>query len=91
VASRQIRALGAASLDICAVAFGGLDAYIDFSSSGHSPWDYLGGMLVCQQAGAVVAEAMGRELVTQQGRRTIVVAATPPLLEQAVALRAPMA
>jgi fructose-1,6-bisphosphatase/inositol monophosphatase family enzyme len=92
VNSRQIRALGAASLDICAVAFGGLDAYIDFSASGHSPWDYLAGVLVCWEAGAGAAEASGRDLVTRTPfeRRTIVAAATPTLLDEAVALRASM-
>ncbi len=90
--SRQIRALGAASLDICAVAFGGLDAYIDFTTSGHSPWDYLAAVLVCWEAGAGAAEASGRDLVTRipYERRTVVAAATPTLLEEAVALRAAM-
>lgn len=89
VGSRQIRALGAASLDICAVAYGALDAYLDFSWSGHSPWDYLAGALVCWEAGAGATDATGRDLVTRvpQERRTIVAAATPSLLDEAVALR----
>lgn len=87
---RQMRALGAAALDICAVASGSLDAYIDCSWSSHSPWDYLAGMLVCQEAGAYVAEASGRDLVTRGvgERRTIVAAATQPLLEEALDFRA---
>lgn len=90
IGSRQIRAFGAAALDICAVAFGGLDAYIDFTSSGHSPWDYMAGVLVCAEAGAHATEATGRDLVTRvpHDRRTIVAAATRPLLDEAVALRA---
>ena len=28
-----------------------------------APWDYLGGLLICQEAGAVVSEAFGRDLV----------------------------
>ncbi len=87
---RQIRALGAAALDICSVAAGSLDAYIDFSGSSHGPWDYLGGILVCTEAGAHVAEAKGRDFVTRESgdRRAPVVAATAPLLEEALAARA---
>lgn len=88
IGSRQIRALGAASLDIAAVAYGGLDAYIDFST-GHSPWDYMAAVLVCWEAGASATEAAGRGLVTRAPyeRRTIVAAATPALAAEAVALR----
>lgn len=87
---RQMRALGAAALDMCAVACGQLDAYIDCSADAHAPWDYLGGMLVCQEAGAVVAEAGGRDLVTiaEGERRSPVAAATPALLAEACAARA---
>lgn len=87
---RQLRALGAAALDICSVAAGALDAYIDCSWSSHSPWDYLAGLLVCQEAGAYVAEASGRDLITRGAgeRRTVVAAATEPLLQEAVAFRA---
>lgn len=86
---RQFRALGAVALDLCAVAGGRLDAYIDCSPSAHGPWDYLGGLLVCQEAGAVVSDAEGRELVTIEhaARRTPVAAATPALLEQALERR----
>lgn len=88
--ARQFRALGAAALDICCVAAGSLDAYVDFSSTAHSPWDYLGGLLVCTEAGAHVAEPFGRDLVTREpaARRTIVAAASQPLLEEASAFRA---
>ena len=84
-----MRSLGAAALDLCAVACGHLDAYIDCSNHAHSPWDYLGGMLVCQEAGASVAESSGRELVTLgwTDRRVPVAAATPELLAEAVAAR----
>lgn len=86
---RQMRSLGAAALDLCAVACGHLDAYVDCSIHAHSPWDYLGGMLVCQEAGASVAEAGGRELVTLgwSDRRVPVAAATPALLAGALAAR----
>jgi myo-inositol-1(or 4)-monophosphatase len=86
---RQFRALGAAALDLCAVAGGRLDAYLDCSANAHGPWDYLGGMLVCQEAGAVVADAHGRDLVVldHAARRTPVAAATPELLTEVVAAR----
>ncbi len=86
---RQYRALGAVALDLCAVAEGRLDGYLDCSPSAHGPWDYLGGMLVCQEAGAPVVDAAGRDLVVLEhdARRTPVAAATPELLEQAVAAR----
>jgi myo-inositol-1(or 4)-monophosphatase len=86
---KQFRALGAIALDLCAVAAGRLDAYVDCSLSAHGPWDYLGGVLVCREAGAVVVDADGRELVTTDhaARRTPVAAATPALLEQAVMAR----
>jgi len=85
----QYRALGAAALDLCAVAAGQVDVFIDCARHSLAPWDYLGGVLICQEAGAVVQEAFGRELVVRehQARRTVVAAATPPLLVEAVAAR----
>jgi fructose-1,6-bisphosphatase/inositol monophosphatase family enzyme len=85
----QYRALGAAALDLCLVACGALDAYIDCSADAHGSWDYLGGALVCTEAGAVVADAHGRELVVldHSSRRTPIAAATPSLLVEAVAAR----
>ena len=86
----QYRAMGAAALDICAVACGQIDAFIDCASRSLAPWDYLGAMLVCEEAGARVGEAFGRELVVlgHDDRRTVVAAATPALLDEAVARRA---
>jgi myo-inositol-1(or 4)-monophosphatase len=81
---KQFRALGAAALDLCAVAAGVLDGYIDCSRDAHGPWDYLGGMLVCQEAGAVIADARGRDLVVRghSDRRTPLAAGSPPLLAE---------
>lgn len=83
----QFRALGAAALDLCAVADGRLDAYLDCADDAHGPWDYLGGMLVCTEAGGTVLDAFGRDLVVLEhgARRTPVAAATAELAE---ALRA---
>ena len=79
---RQFRTLGAAALDLCAVAEGSLDGFVDCSPSAHGVWDYLGGALVCAEAGAAVADALGRDLVVLDhgARRTPVGAATPALL-----------
>lgn len=90
VGARQVRALGAAALDLCAVAAGSLDAYVDFSRGSHGPWDYLAAVLVCTEAGASVADAFGRDLVVRgmEDRRTPVAAATPALLDEVVAARA---
>jgi fructose-1,6-bisphosphatase/inositol monophosphatase family enzyme len=84
-----MRALGAVALDLCTVAAGRFDAYVDFSRNAHGPWDYLGGMLVCQEAGASVADAFGRDLVCLEhdDRRTPLAAATPELMAELVALR----
>jgi myo-inositol-1(or 4)-monophosphatase len=86
---KQFRALGAQALDLCAVAGGRLDAYVDCSVGAHGPWDYLGGLLVCQEAGALVVDAFDRPLVTIEhaARRTPIAAATPELLEEALAAR----
>jgi fructose-1,6-bisphosphatase/inositol monophosphatase family enzyme len=78
----QSRAFGAAALDLCAVACGRVDAYADATAGTAGPWDYLGGLLICREAGAVVADAHGRELVVLEhgARRAPIAAATPELL-----------
>ena len=88
---RQFRALGAAALDLCAVAAGRLDGYLDVTPSIHGPWDYLGGMLVCEEAGAHVADADGRPLTTLEhgARRAPVAGATPELLAALINARRP--
>jgi myo-inositol-1(or 4)-monophosphatase len=84
---RQFRAMGAVALDLCAVASGRLDGYIDCGVDAHGPWDYLGGLLVCREAGAAVADARGRDLVVRGylDRRTPVAGATPLLLAETMA------
>jgi myo-inositol-1(or 4)-monophosphatase len=81
---RQFRCYGAAALDLCAVACGVLDAFIDCSPSAHGVWDYLGGLLICQEAGAVIADGHDRELMIRDPtlRRTPVAAATTDLLDE---------
>ena len=84
----QFRALGAAALDICLVADGVIDAWIDFNT--HGVWDYLASALICQEAGAQIAEHQARDLVVHQHgqRRTPIVAATPELLVSVRQVRA---
>lgn len=53
----QFRALGSAALDLCLVASGGLDAWVDFGL--HGMWDYAAGMLIVQEAGGSVGERDG--------------------------------
>jgi len=86
---RQYRALGAAALDLCAVAEGVLDGYLDCSWDAHGAWDYLAGALVCSEAGATVVDAQGRDLVVLDPaqRRTPVAGATPRLAAELVGLR----
>jgi len=83
----QYRCLGSAALDLCAVADGVLDGYAVVGGSKLGSWDYLGGMLVCTEAGAAVGEAEGRDLVTLShgDRRAPFAAATPALLEEFLA------
>jgi myo-inositol-1(or 4)-monophosphatase len=86
---RQFRALGASALDLCAVADGTLDGFVDCSPDAHGPWDYLGAMLICQEAGAVMADAQGRDLVVLEhdARRTPVAAGSASLLDELLVAR----
>jgi myo-inositol-1(or 4)-monophosphatase len=60
----QCRALGAASLEICLVADGSLDLYGVAQHSTLNPWDYLAGLLIAREAGAVAEDYLGDELET---------------------------
>jgi fructose-1,6-bisphosphatase/inositol monophosphatase family enzyme len=80
----QFRAFGAAALELCAVADGTLDAFVVGTHASLAPWDYLGAMLVCQEAGASIGELHGRALVTQdhEARLAVVAAATTELFDE---------
>ena len=79
----QFRCMGAAALDLCAVADGTLDAYVDCVVDAHGVWDYLGALLVCREAGVTVEDAKGRNLcvLDRAIRRTPVAAAGTTLHE----------
>jgi fructose-1,6-bisphosphatase/inositol monophosphatase family enzyme len=87
----QYRVLGAVALDLCAVADGTLDGYLDATIDELGVWDYLGAMLVCREAGATVVDAAGRDLVVlDPGARRIPVAAATVPLAAALADRHPV-
>ena len=54
---RDIRRLGSCALDLCHVAEGSADAYVE---EGISLWDHSAGGLVAREAGATVELAVGR-------------------------------
>lgn len=82
----QFRALGAAALEFCAVAEGTLDAYSVVGTSTLFGWDYLAGMLICSEAGAVTKERDGIDVVVRDATtRRPLVAATPALCDQLLA------
>ena len=81
---RDLRRLGAASLDLCSVAAGRVDAYYE---QGLHPWDMSAGLLVAAEAGARTGDLRGGA-----GSYRMVVASAPavfdPLVEVLVALDA---
>lgn len=62
-ASRGIRRLGSAALDLCYVACGRFDG---FWEEGLYPWDTAAGMLIARRAGATVTDFSGRAFVPEQ-------------------------
>ncbi len=85
----QYRSMGASALDLCALSCGMVDGFVDCSSAALAPWDYMGALLVCREAGAVLNEVEGRELVLREPgqRRALVGAGTRELAEALLALR----
>lgn len=65
----DIRRQGSASLDLCAVAQGRLDAYFE---AGLQPWDYAAGVLIATEAGCAATGLRG----TQPSTRLTAVAGT---------------
>jgi myo-inositol-1(or 4)-monophosphatase len=76
----QFRAFGAAALEFCAVAEGTIDAYMVVGRHTLFGWDYLAGMLICSEAGAVTVERDNADLWVRDGQpRRPIVAATSEL------------
>lgn len=61
-AVRDVRRMGAASVDLCSVACGRVDAHFE---RGLQPWDYAAGALVATEAGALVGDLDGGPPSTQ--------------------------
>jgi myo-inositol-1(or 4)-monophosphatase len=80
---RQFRALGASALDLCLVASGVLDGFVDCSVDAHGVWDYAAGVLICAEAGAQVVDGHDRQLLVRdpEMKRTPVAAGTEQLLD----------
>ena len=81
---RDLRRLGASSLDLCGVAAGRLDAYYE---QGLHPWDMSAGLLIAAEAGARTGDLRGGP----PGARMVVAAAPAvfdPLVEVLVGLDA---
>lgn len=53
---RDVRRLGSCALDLCAVAEGTLDGYVE---EGVNPWDHAAGGLIARAAGARTEEGVG--------------------------------
>jgi myo-inositol-1(or 4)-monophosphatase len=87
----QFRSFGACALDLCALADGLVDGYVDFGTDQHGVWDYLGGWLICREAGIDVVDAFDRPMLhlDHAARRTPVAAATPGLASTLLAARRP--
>ena len=81
---RDIRRMGSAALDLCAVASGSLDVFYE---RGLQPWDLAAGSLIANEAGATVSGLRGcraDEEMTVAGPEPVV-AALVRRLEQLVA------
>lgn len=83
IGSAQSRVLGAVALDLCAVAAGVLDGYVDCVVEAHGVWDHAAATLICGEAGVPVVDLWGRELVVldHAARRTPIAGATGAVLD----------
>lgn len=85
---RDIRRFGAASVDLCLVACGRVDAYFE---EGLGPWDVAAGGLIAAEAGAVVTTIDGAALHSPACGPVSVLAAGPRLHDPMLALIAGVA
>lgn len=75
---RDIRRIGACSLDLCDLADGRIDAYFEQTLS---PWDHAAGALIASEAGAIISGFPG-----EPEGRTLLVAAAPGIHESLLTL-----
>ncbi|GAA1699684.1 inositol monophosphatase family protein [Microbacterium sediminicola] len=79
--ARDVRRIGAASLDLCSVAAGRVDGYFE---RGLKPWDHAAGALIVEEAGGRFG------LLEEDDRgRPLIVAAGPGLFERLVVVALP--
>lgn len=62
----QVRTLGSAALELCLVADGSLDGYVQVGGAAIHPWDYLAGLHIVQEAGGAIRSIDGDELIVQE-------------------------
>jgi myo-inositol-1(or 4)-monophosphatase len=79
---RDIRRFGSAALDLCALASGRFDAYVE---QGLQPWDLAAGALICREAGLVVSGLDADGAVSEPSER-LVMATSKALAEEFFAL-----
>jgi len=81
----QVRTLGSAALELCLVADGALDAYVQVGGATLRPWDYLAGLQIVQEAGGAVRSVDGEDLyVAEAVGRVPLAAATEVLADQLI-------
>ena len=80
---QDVRRSGCASLDLCHVAVGRLDAYVELMLQ---PWDYAAGALIVAEAGGRATTLTGEPLPLTHG--SAVLAANAPLHPQLLSLLA---
>jgi myo-inositol-1(or 4)-monophosphatase len=85
----QSRVYGAVALDLCMVAAGVFDGYVDCVVDAHGVWDHAASTLICREAGVPIEDLHGRDLVPLDvdARLTPIAAATPELLDALLTAR----
>ena len=74
----DIRRTGSAALDLAYVACGRQDAYFEYNLK---PWDYAAGSLIVKEAGGVICDASGKELIFN-GRGNAVAACNSMVMQE---------
>ncbi|MBS6395783.1 MAG: inositol monophosphatase [Clostridiales bacterium] len=77
VATADFRRSASAALDLCYVAAGRVDAYLELTLN---PWDYAAGALILQEAGGKLTDWDGREVTYLKG--SSVLACTPEIYDK---------
>ena len=75
---RDVRRIGACSLDLCDLADGRVDAYFEQTLS---PWDHAAGALIAREAGAIITGFPG-----ERESRGLLVAAAPGIHDELLTL-----